>query len=76
MVHVRVSFLLVALLLMILCNAYDSSMDVLDLQDLRELENDDLNLQLDVFEDHKDDDFLEFQHRWRDITINFEYPFS
>ena len=44
-------------------------------QDLRDLENDDLNVQLDIFEEHKDDDFLEFQHRWRDISLNFEYPF-
>lgn len=45
------------------------------LKDLRDLDNDDLNVQLDVFEDHKDDDSVEFQHRWKDISINFEYPF-
>jgi len=44
------------------------------MQDLRDLENEDLNVQLDVFEEHKDDDAVEFQHRWKDITINFEYP--
>lgn len=43
-------------------------------QDLRDLENDDLNVQLDIFEEHRDDDSVEFQHRWKDITINFEDP--
>lgn len=44
------------------------------LQDLRELENDDLNVQLDIFEEHRDDDSAEFQQRFTDIKINFEYP--
>jgi len=43
-------------------------------QDLRDLENDDLNVQLDIFEEHRDDDSIEFQHRWKDITVNFEDP--
>lgn len=42
------------------------------LQDLRELENDDLNVQLDIFEEHRDDDSAEFQQRFTDIKINFE----
>lgn len=46
------------------------------LQDLRDLENDDLNVQLDIFEEHRDDDSVEFQHRWKDITVNFEYPWK
>lgn len=43
-------------------------------QELRNLENDDLNVQLDIFEEHREDDSVEFQHRWKDITINFEDP--
>jgi len=42
------------------------------LQDLRDLENDDLNVQLDIFEEHRDDDTTEFQQRFTDIKINFE----
>lgn len=43
-------------------------------QELRDLENDDLNVQLDIFEEHRDDDSAEFQQRFTDIKINFEYP--
>ena len=46
------------------------------IQDLRELENDDLNVQLDIFEEHREDDSMEFHQRWIDIKVNFEYPFS
>ncbi|RMX46568.1 hypothetical protein pdam_00021581 [Pocillopora damicornis] len=42
------------------------------LQELRDLENDDLNVQLDIFEEHRDDDSAEFQQRFTDIKINFE----
>jgi len=40
------------------------------------LENDDLNVQLDIFEEHLDDDTTEFQQRFTDIKINFEYPWE
>lgn len=42
-------------------------------QEFRDLENDDLNVQLDIFEEYRDDDFVEFQQRFIDIKINFEY---
>ena len=31
---------------------------------------------MDIFEEHREDDSVEFQHRWKDITINFEYPLT
>ncbi|XP_048589286.1 protein diaphanous homolog 2 isoform X2 [Nematostella vectensis] len=43
-------------------------------QDLRDLENDDLNVQLDIWEEHRDDDASEFQHRLNNIMVNFEDP--
>lgn len=31
---------------------------------------------MDIFEEHREDDSVEFQHRWKDITVNFEYPLT
>lgn len=39
---------------------------------LREMDQDDLNVQLDIFDEHKDDDAVEFQHRFNDITIHMD----
>jgi len=39
---------------------------------LRDMDTDELNVQLDVFDEHKDDDAVEFQHRYNDITIHME----
>jgi hypothetical protein len=44
-------------------------------QDLRNIGNDELNVQLDIFEEHKEDDFAELSHRLTDVQVNFEYPF-
>ncbi|XP_028397686.1 protein diaphanous homolog 1-like [Dendronephthya gigantea] len=44
------------------------------LKDLRDVGNDELNVQLDIFEEHKEDDFLELSHRLTDIQVNFEEP--
>lgn len=42
-------------------------------QDLRKVANDELNVQLDIFEEHREDDHNEFSHRLTDIQVNFEY---
>jgi len=39
---------------------------------LRDMDQDDLNIQLDIFDERKDDDAVEFQHRYNDITIHME----
>ena len=39
---------------------------------LREIDTEDLNVQLDIFDEHKDDDAVEFQHRFNDITVHLE----
>lgn len=41
---------------------------------LREMDQDDLNVQLDIFDEHKDDDAVEFQHRFNDITLHMDNP--
>ena len=45
-------------------------------QQLREFDQDDLNVQLEIFDDQKEEDALEFQHRFNDIAIHLEYPFQ
>lgn len=42
------------------------------LSGLREMDQDDLNVQLDIFEEHKDDDAVEFQHRYNDIQLHMD----
>lgn len=39
---------------------------------LRDMDQDDLNVQLDIFDEHKDDDAVEFQHRFNDITLHMD----
>lgn len=39
---------------------------------LRDMEQEDLTCQLDIFDDHKDDDAVEFQHRFNDIALHME----
>ena len=39
---------------------------------LREMDQDDLNVQLDIFDEHKDDDAVEFQHRYNDIQLHMD----
>eukprot|EP00795_Rhopilema_esculentum_P000332 gene332-9991_t len=46
------------------------------LPQLREFDQDDLNVQLEIFDDQKEEDALEFQHRFNDIAIHLEYPFQ
>lgn len=42
------------------------------LSGLREMDQEDLNVQLDIFEEHKDDDAVEFQHRYNDIQLHMD----
>ncbi|KAG9478170.1 hypothetical protein GDO78_013267, partial [Eleutherodactylus coqui] len=42
---------------------------------LKEKENDELDIQLKVFDENKEDDLLELSHRLRDIRAEMEYPF-
>ena len=39
---------------------------------LREMDQEDLNRQLDIFDEHKEDDAVEFQHRYNDIALHME----
>ena len=39
---------------------------------LRDMDQDELNIQLDIFDERKDDDAVEFQHRFNDITIHMD----
>ncbi|KAM9325781.1 protein diaphanous homolog 2 [Gastrophryne carolinensis] len=41
---------------------------------LKEKENDELDIQLKVFDENKEDDLLELSHRLRDIRAEMEYP--
>lgn len=43
-------------------------------QSLREIQHHDLTIHLDIFEDHKEQDFEEILHRLQDIRIEFKYP--
>lgn len=44
------------------------------LQNLREIQLHDLTTHLDIFEDHKEQDYEEMLHRLQDIRIEFKYP--
>ncbi|XP_065058527.1 protein diaphanous homolog 2-like isoform X2 [Rhopilema esculentum] len=44
------------------------------LPQLREFDQDDLNVQLEIFDDQKEEDALEFQHRFNDIAIHLDDP--
>lgn len=39
------------------------------------MKNDSLDIQLKVFDEHKEEDLLEFSHRLEDIRAELEYPF-
>jgi len=41
---------------------------------LKDLDLEDLNVQLDIFDDQKEEDAIEFQHRFNDIAINLTDP--
>lgn len=43
-------------------------------QDLKEKENDELDIQLKVFDENKEDDLTELSHRLSDIRAEMEYP--
>ena len=45
-------------------------------QDLKEKENDELDIQLKVFDENKEDDLTELSHRLNDIRAEMEYPFD
>lgn len=44
------------------------------LKQLGTIKNDALDIQLKVFEEHKEEDMLEFSHRLEDIKSELEYP--
>jgi len=44
-------------------------------QDLKRTQNEELQIQLRVFEEHRDGDFDELVGRYYDIKNEFEYPF-
>ncbi|ELV14086.1 Protein diaphanous like protein 1, partial [Tupaia chinensis] len=46
------------------------------LQDLRKIENDDMKVQLSVFDEHGDEDSYDLKGRLDDIRIEMEYPFT
>ncbi|OCT67535.1 hypothetical protein XELAEV_18038833mg, partial [Xenopus laevis] len=45
------------------------------LPELKEKENEELDIQLKVFDENKEEDLLELSHRLRDIRAEMEYPF-
>ena len=45
------------------------------LQSLREIQLHDLTTHLDIFEDHRENDYEEMQHRFQDLQLEFKYPF-
>lgn len=45
------------------------------LQNLKCIKNDGLDIQLKVFDEHKEEDLIEFSHRLQDIKAELEYPF-
>ena len=44
-------------------------------QSLRQIQLTDLTTHLDIFEDHRENDFEEMLHRFQDIRVEFKYPF-
>ncbi len=43
-------------------------------QNLREIQLHDLTIHLDIFEDHRENDFEEIMHRFADTQAEFQYP--
>uniref|UniRef100_A0A8C8SP08 Protein diaphanous homolog 2 n=1 Tax=Pelusios castaneus TaxID=367368 RepID=A0A8C8SP08_9SAUR len=46
------------------------------LPDLKEKENEELDIQLKVFDENKEEDLIELSHRLNDIKAEMEYPFK
>uniref|UniRef100_A0ACB8FJ55 Diaphanous n=1 Tax=Sphaerodactylus townsendi TaxID=933632 RepID=A0ACB8FJ55_9SAUR len=46
------------------------------LPQLKCIKNDALDIQLKVFVEHKEEDMIEFSHRFDDIRAELEYPFE
>lgn len=46
------------------------------LPNLKGIKNDGLDIQLKVFDEHKEEDLNEFFHRLEDIRAELEYPFA
>lgn len=46
------------------------------LQRLKSIKNEALDIQLKVFNEHKEEDMIEFSHRLEDIRSELEYPFD
>lgn len=46
------------------------------LKDLREIENDDMRVQLTVFDEQGDEDSYDLKGRLDDIRMEMEYPFT
>lgn len=46
------------------------------LQQLQYIKNEALDIQLKVFNEHKEEDMIEFSHRLEDIRSELEYPFE
>ena len=44
-------------------------------QELREIDNEDLKVQLNVFDEQGDEDFFDLKGRLDDIRMEMEYPF-
>lgn len=44
-------------------------------QELREIDNDDMRVQLNVFDEQGDEDFFDLKGRLDDIRMEMEYPF-
>lgn len=41
---------------------------------MKRIKNDGLDIQLKVFDEHKEEDLIEFSHRLEDIRAELEYP--
>lgn len=49
-------------------------LNTVNLQQLTNIRNEALDIQLKVFEEHKEEDMIEFSHRLEDIRSELEYP--
>lgn len=55
---------------------FSSLCTVSSLQQLQCIKNEALDIQLKVFNEHKEEDMIEFSHRLEDIRSELEYPFE
>lgn len=53
-----------------------SPCSVSSFQHLQCIKNEALDIQLKVFNEHKEEDMIEFSHRLEDIRSELEYPFE